>query len=216
MVDRRLLAVAVVAALAAAVLTVFIVGHPVNSADTTVERDVQSVQWGPLVTVFSFFSFIGDAKGVVIEAVIFVVVLALNRSAWPFAALASLCAGVYELFNHLIQRARPTTAIVLQVTEHPGGSSFPSGHTMFVVTVVTVLMLCLGYRFLRGWMVAAGWLLGCLLVIANGLGRIDSGAHWPSDVLAGLLLAVTWLAAVLAFKPVLERVRPRRRAMATG
>ncbi|HET7420013.1 MAG TPA: phosphatase PAP2 family protein [Candidatus Dormibacteraeota bacterium] len=209
MIDRRLLAVAVIAGAAAAALTAYVVGHPINPADVTVERDVQSVPWGPMVIVFGFFSFIGDAKGAIVEALVFVAVLIFNRRAWPFAALASLEAGWYLLLSHLIFRPRPTTAQVLQVTEHPGASSFPSGHTMFIVTVVTVLMLCLGYRFLRGRILIAGWLAGGVLVLINGLGRIDSGAHWPSDVVAALLIALTWLTAVLSLRPIHERVFPR-------
>jgi undecaprenyl-diphosphatase len=206
LIDSRLVAVAALAVAAAAVVTAYVIGHPINSTDVAVERDVQSVPWGPLVIVFTIFSFIGDAKGAVIEALIFIAVLVFNRRAWPFAALASLAAGWYLLLNHFIDRPRPTTPLVLHVTEHPGASSFPSGHTMFIVTVVTVLMLCLGYRFLRGWSLAAGWLIAGVLVILNGAGRVDSGAHWPSDVLAAFLFTVAWLSLVLAPRAINRRI----------
>lgn len=202
MIDRRLLAVAAACAVLAAALTAYVVASPLNSMDVSIERDVQGVNWGPLALTFPVFSFIGDAKGAIVEAVIFALVLVLNRRAWLFAALASLSAGWYSLLSHVIVRARPTTAQVLQVTEHPGASSFPSGHTMFMVTVVTVLIVCFGYRFLRGWMLVAGWLLAGLVVIAIGIARIDSGAHWPSDVLAGFLVAVAWLTLVLSIRPI--------------
>lgn len=208
MIDRRLLAVAAACAVLAATVTVFIVASPVNPIDTSIERDVQGVNWGPLTVTFPVFSFIGDAKGAIVEAVIFALVLILNRRAWLFAALATLSAGWYLLLSHFIVRARPTTAQVLQVTEHPGASSFPSGHTMFMVTVATVLMVCFGYRFLRGWMLVAGWVLAALVVIAIGIARVDSGAHWPSDVLAGFLFAVSWLALVLSIRPIRRGVRP--------
>ena len=87
----------------------------------------------------------------------------------------------------------PTTAQVLQVTEHPGASSYPSGHTMFIVTVTVVLMLCFGHRFLPRWALAIGWALAALIVIANGISRIYTGAHWPSDVAGGILIASAWL-----------------------
>ena len=210
MIDRRLLAIAAVAGVAAAVLTVFVVGHPINATDVTVERDVQMVPWGPLTLLFSVFSFIGDAKGAVIEAVIFVLVLVFNRRTWVFAALATVTGVWYVVLSHFLIRPRPTTALVLHVWEHPGASSFPSGHTIFVATVVTVLMVCFGYRFLRGWMLAAGWFVAGVLVALNGIGRIDFGAHWPTDVLAGLLIAVAWLALVLTPVPVRDRIRPRK------
>jgi undecaprenyl-diphosphatase len=77
---------------------------------------------------------------------------------------------------------------------------------MFIVTVAAVLMLCLGNRFLRGRLRAAGWVVAGLIAILTGLGRIDSGAHWPSDVLAGLLIAIAWIAFVLSIRPLSARV----------
>jgi membrane-associated phospholipid phosphatase len=207
-IDRRLLAIAAAGAVLASALTAYIIANPIDPIDTSIERDVQGVAWGPLALTFPFFSSIGDAKGAIIEAAIFALVLVFNRRAWLFAALASLSGGWYELLSHLIIRARPTTAQVLQVTEHPGASSFPSGHTMFMVTVVTVLMVCFGHRFLSGWALVAGWLLAGLLVIAMGIGRVDSGAHWPSDVVGGFLIAVAWLALILSVRSIRRRLGP--------
>jgi membrane-associated phospholipid phosphatase len=207
-IDRRLLAVAAACALLTAALTAFVVASPVNPIDTSVERDVQGVNWGPLALTFPVLSSIGDAKGAIVEAVIFALVLLLNRRAWLFAALATVSGSWYLLLSHVIVRARPTTAQVLQVTEHPGASSFPSGHTIFIVTVVTVLMACFGYRFLRGWMLVAGWVLAGLVVIAMGVARVDSGAHWPSDVLGGFLVAAGWLALVSSVRPIRRGLRP--------
>ena len=109
------------------------------------------------------------------------------------AAGAALTGLWYVALAHLIVRARPTTAQVLQVTEHPGASSFPSGHTMFIVTITVVLMLCFGHRFLPRWGRVAGWVLVVLIVIANGISRIYTGAHWPTDVVGGILIATAWL-----------------------
>lgn len=192
-VSRTLVLVAIACGVAAAVLSVYVAINPFIPEDAAIERDIQATRWGPLALTFPVFSWIGDAKGAVLEAIIFAAILVFNRRAWVIAAGAALTGAWYAMLAHLIVRPRPTTAQVLQVTEHPGASSYPSGHTMFIVTVTVVLMLCFGHRFLPRWALAIGWALAALIVIANGISRIYTGAHWPSDVAGGILIASAWL-----------------------
>jgi len=203
---RPALAVAVTAALAVALLTAVVVMHPFLPVDATVEKDVQATNWGPLAFTFPWFTWIGDAKGAVAEAVVFVLILVFNRRAWRFALAAATTGVWYVVLSRWILRPRPTTAQVLQVTEHPGASSFPSGHTIFIVTLVTVLMLCLGYRLLPRWARPIGWVLGGATVVACMIARIDTGAHWPTDVLASVLIAVGWLSLIVSVRPISDGV----------
>ena len=203
---RLLLAVAILAALAVGLVAAVVAMHPYIPADAALERDVQATNWGPLALTFPIFSWIGDAKGAVVEAVAFVAVLVLNRRAWRVAIAGAMTGVWYVVLSHLIIRPRPTTAQVLQVTEHPGASSFPSGHTIFVATLMTVLMLCLGNRFLPLWARPAGWVLVAMTVVACAISRIDVGAHWPTDVLAAILISVAWLAFVVSVRGVSDGV----------
>ncbi len=196
---------AALCAVAAAIIAVYVAGHPYIPEDVTIERDIQSTNWGPIALTFPIFSWIGDAKGAVLEAIIFVLVLVLNRRAWILAAAGALTGLWYVLLSHIIIRVRPTTPQVLQVTEHPSASSFPSGHTIFIITVTTVLMLCLGRRYLPRWAQPIGWALVVVIVFANAISRIYTGAHWPTDVLAGILIAVAWLAFVVSVKWISDR-----------
>ena len=204
--NRRMLAVSIAVALAAVAVSLYVAGHPFISEDATVERDVQATAWGPLALTFPIFSWIGDAKGFGLEVVIFIGILIFNRGTWIVAAASSLSAGWYVLLAHLIVRPRPTTAQVLKVTEHPGASSYPSGHTIFIVTVVTVLMLCFAYRFLPRPAWWGAWIVAALIVAANGIARIYTGAHWPTDVLGAILVAVAWITFVVSFRAVSRRI----------
>src|SRR2546422_241299 len=174
--NRPLLVIAVIVALAAIGLSVYVASHPFIPEDALVERDIQATDGGPLAVTFRFFSWIGDAKGLAVEILIFFGILIFNRRAWIFAGGAALSGGWYEAVSHLIVRARPTTADVLRVTEHPGASSYPSGHTIFIVTVTVVLMLCFGYRFLPQWARVMGWVVVVLIIVANAIARIYTGA----------------------------------------
>src|SRR5438132_10273903 len=175
--NRPLLAIAVIVALAAVGLSVYVASHPFIPEDALVERDIQATDWGPLAVTFRFCSWIGDAKGLAVEILIFFGILIFNRRAWIFAGGSALSGGWYEAVSHLVVRARPTTHDVLRVTEHPGASSYPSGHTIFIVTVTVVLMLCLGYQFLPRQARVIGWALVVLIVIDNAIARIYTGAH---------------------------------------
>lgn len=211
--NAPLFATGIAAAAAVTVIAVYVSLHPFIPQDALVERDVQSVPWGPLALSFPIYSWIGDAKGFFAELLAFVAILVFNRRAWIVAAGASLTAVWYLLISHVVLRPRPTTASVLRVTEHPGASSFPSGHTIFICTLVVVLVVCLGHRYLRGWGRVAAWTAGAVVIAGNVIARMYTGAHWPSDVLAGLLVAAAWLSVWLSWDPVRRRIAgPRDRA----
>ena len=88
-VSRTLVLVAIACGVAAAVLSVYVAINPFIPEDAAIERDVQSTQWGPLALTFPVFSWIGDAKGAVLEAIIFAAILVFNRRAWVIAASSS-------------------------------------------------------------------------------------------------------------------------------
>ncbi len=210
---KPLLVAAICAALGAAIITAIVVTHPFLPLDATVERDVQATNWGPLALTFPWFTWIGDAKGAVAEAIIFVLILIVNRRAWIFALAAATTGFWYAVLSHLILRPRPTTAQVLQVTEHPGASSFPSGHTIFIVTLTTVLMVCFGYRFLPKWARPIGWVLVAFTVVACMIARIDTGAHWPTDVVGAVLIAAAWLSFLASVRRISDgAIEPSPRA----
>src|SRR2546428_433759 len=73
--NRPLLAIAVIVALAAVGLSVYVASHPFIPEDALVERDIQATDWGPLAVTFRFFGWIGDAKGLVVEILIFFAIL---------------------------------------------------------------------------------------------------------------------------------------------
>jgi membrane-associated phospholipid phosphatase len=204
-VNRILLGVAVVAAIEAVALSVYVAGHSFIPEDAAFERQVQAIDWGPLAITFRFFSWIGDAKGIVAEVIIFFAVLLVNRRAWLFAGLALLTSAWYQVGINLVHRPRPTTAQVLHVTEHPGASSYPSGHTIIAVTLAVLLMVGFGNRFLPPRARILGWALVVLIIADNAVARMYTGAHWPTDVLGGILIAVAWLSFVGAVTAIRER-----------
>ena len=205
MIRRPLLFVAIAAAAAVGIITAVVVINPYQPTDATVERDIQATNLGPLTLTFPFFTWLGGPGGIPMQAVVIVLVLLLNRRAW-ILALAGLAGGLwYEVIVHLVNRPRPTVGQVLRVTEHPGSTSFPSGHLIFITISAAILMLCVGYRYLPRWARPIGWAVIAGILVAVGLDRIYAGTHWPSDVLAGILIATAWMCFVLSIRWITDR-----------
>ncbi len=105
------------------------------------------------------------------------------QRAYTFLALlltALLSRGiVVGAIQFLWYRSRPFEALHLSSLIEASRSSFPSGHVTLFFTLAFVVLW-----FDRRW---GWWLLGGATVVA--LARIFVGVHWPSDVLAGFVLA---------------------------
>ena len=106
----------------------------------------------------------------------------------PFGA-----AALTRLVKALVRRERPPQMLSAEASEF----CFPSGHlahgTAAVAVVVALLLPVLGRRG-RLLAVAAG-----LVVLAvTGAAQLALARHYPSDLVAGLLLGAAWVAVLLA------------------
>jgi membrane-associated phospholipid phosphatase len=120
------------------------------------------------------------------------------KTAWRLFLYFFLTIGSASAFVHLLKaiigRARPEMFVELgaySLTPWTGGTvfeSFPSGHSAAVGSFFGAFaMLIPRFRPL--------FLAGALLI---GVSRVIVGAHYPSDVAAGLLVGL-WCAVMMAF-----------------
>lgn len=137
----------------------------------------------------SFFNIITNLAYPI--AVILPLILLLIRqvktnflSKYQFIYLASSLLSAFalsEVLKYLVNRPRPyvTYAIIQNVTS-VGSPSFPSGHTTISFALATAL-----FMLFRKWYIAIIGYLWALVVLYS---RMDLGMHYPSDVLAGVIL----------------------------
>jgi membrane-associated phospholipid phosphatase len=206
----RWLAVAVACFAGAAVLALIAIADPRWSVDVALDRAIQSVNWGPLTALFPIYRWLGGpGGGIYMQAGAIIVVLLLNRRAW-LLAIAATAGGVwYSLIVNLVNRPRPSVADMIRISEHPGATSFPSGHVIFITISFGLVMLCAGYRYLPRRAIPIGWAVVAAVVLTAAISRVYVGAHWPTDVLASILIAFGWLALVSSIRWISERALDR-------
>jgi undecaprenyl-diphosphatase len=148
--------------------------------------------------VMLWASRIGIWWGVVPFSVLFFLWLAARRRTAPalFFALSMIGAGLLNsATKHLFGRPRPA----LWGSIAPEQSfSFPSGHTMGSMALLTALSVL-------AWPTRARWPvigIGAILVLAISGSRLYLGVHYPSDVLAGWMASLAW---VLGLKQIVLR-----------
>lgn len=143
---------------------------------------------------FHGVSAIGHERGVIPLDVLLLVLLSIRRR-WRqalFVLVATAGSGVLNwLVKMLFARERPQLWPALTDAHN---ASFPSGHAMGSFTLMLVLLIL-------AW--PSRWRYPLLLsasgfIVLVGLSRLYLGVHWPSDIVAGWLLAASWVFAISA------------------
>lgn len=116
-----------------------------------------------------------------------------------YVSIKGLVLGSWQLWN----RARPE--LIVDGIAAPGLHSYPSGHAVNSV----VLFGLLGAWWWRSSR-SAGERALCVVVVTavvalTCLGRVRLGTHWPSDIIAGILIGLAWLAGLAVAALVAER-----------
>lgn len=127
------------------------------------------------------------------------IIVALVRRQVRVALFLTLSVEVSGLLvvvlKALVDRPRPATALVFE-----SSTSYPSGHALGVMAGVLGLLIVALPLMRLTWRTPA-LILGVVVVLAIGIGRVVLNVHNPSDVLAGWSLGYLW---VLACLPVLK------------
>jgi undecaprenyl-diphosphatase len=157
---------------------------------------------------------LGDTVTMTLVAVVVTIallVLRQARSAVLVGAGSLIGYGLMVGLKHLIGRERPPAeARLLDIDTF----SMPSGHAM-MATIIYGLIAVAGYHS-SSWVRAhrVVLLVTPVLAVAIGWSRVYLGVHWMTDVVAGWLLGVVFVASAsyLAFRTD----RPGRRGSLAG
>lgn len=117
--------------------------------------------------------------------------------------------ALVELFKNLFHRPRPPASLQL-ITET--GNSFPSGHAMTALVMGATVWYLFSLRSPESrW---GSWqakvrigAIAAALALVIGVGRVYTGAHYPSDVMAGWALGGVWASICLTSAEVFRDLR---------
>jgi membrane-associated phospholipid phosphatase len=211
---RRWLLLALVLALLALPLTIVARGPGIVPGDVEIMLAIQARPSPALDQLASAFTAIGSVwpgEPVIAAAIVVSLLVSGVRRAAAFIAVAALAGSINVLTKRIVASPRPTTDLV-QVIQIANGSGFPSGHAFSATLLYGAIWLVLPGIVPN--QTACRLLRGIVVLIAVGIcwSRIRLGAHWPSDVLGGILwgmVVLSLLAALFLAVPTMPQVRDR-------
>ena len=163
--------------------------------------------------VFGFFKLIANVVSKNVLAFLFIsLYLAYNKEWGKFTLLSLAVAGVCcEFVKVTVARLRPYAAvdkIKCIYPNEPGqdplnfkiqGYSFPSGHSMMATNLFLAIPI-----YVRNIQYIAIGLVGVLIV---ALSRVGLGVHFPTDTIAGFIIA---LVIILILSCVFDKIENRK------
>lgn len=163
--------------------------------DIPVERAVQHVPWGPLTWWMTATNVTGGLIQDLVGAAVVVALFIWDRRAGWLMALGAIGSGLDQIIKVSVARHRPTADLVT-ILNPSSGFSYPSGHAIFFTWLSFMLATAIAPHVGRR-LRAVVWLVAVFVIVFASIGRVWAGAHWPTDVLGGLLLGLGWSAFIL-------------------
>jgi len=181
--------------LAACVLVGWLAGELwvsiIGSSEADAMRSLAEQRSQTLIETARVITWAGSGFVLVPLAVVYCLVLG-RAGLWREAAAVALSLGgamlIYELTKALTARPRPSVEHLQAVT----GSSFPSGHATQASAFWLSLVLALRATSVTPFALRMAGIAATALVLGVAWSRVYLGVHYPSDVLAGLILGSGW------------------------
>lgn len=155
--------------------------------DVLILKALESIRCGFLDVFFSIFTLFGEE--LVVAGVIAVIYICFNKEFGERAIVTVLSAScITTAVKSGVRRLRPyaagnvTKADNFLTADLDADMSFPSGHA----TASSGFFAALSIRFRKAYIIAPSAVLVFLIVLS----RLYLGVHYPSDVLAGLVVGI--------------------------
>ncbi|HXN91993.1 MAG TPA: phosphatase PAP2 family protein [Candidatus Sulfotelmatobacter sp.] len=178
-----------------AIDTYLVVKNDVLSFDVPIATFIQQINWGPVVYPMELINASAGIWQVLIGAVAVVALFFLERRAGWLMLIGSISSGLDNVIKLVISKQRPPADLV-HILSPTTGFSYPSGHAVFFTWMSFMIAVSLAPK-IRPAFRPILWIFAALVIVLTCIARVWAGAHWPSDVMGGVLLGIGWSAFVL-------------------
>jgi undecaprenyl-diphosphatase len=126
---------------------------------------------------------------VIVVASTFLILTRRARQAALLIACGLGAAVVIVMLKDYVGRERPTVVVALDSVR---GLSFPSGHSLVASAIYPTLGTLLAVTFDERRLKVFAFATAAVLALLIGFTRVYLGVHYPSDVLGGWMLGLSW------------------------
>lgn len=142
-----------------------------------------------ITPIAKFITKFGGATYLIVIAIILLLVIENKKIGIAICSNLAIATLLNILLKNILQRPRPTEYRLIDES----GYSFPSGHSMISMAFYGYIIYLI-YKYVKNkylkWSLIT---MLSVLIVAIGISRIYLGVHYTSDVLAGLLIAISYL-----------------------
>jgi membrane-associated phospholipid phosphatase len=178
-----------------AIDTFLVVQNQVLPTDIPIARSIQQFNWGPIVYPMELINASAGIWQVLLGAIAIVALFVLERRAGWLMLIGSISSLFDNIIKLVISRQRPPADLV-HILSPTTGFSFPSGHAVFFTWMAFMIAVSIAPK-IRPVLRPILWTLVVVVIVLTCIARVWAGAHWPSDVIGGVLLGIGWSAFVL-------------------
>lgn len=150
--------------------------------------------------------------GVVVITIVGISGLFLTLTRHKYSALLLLVATVGGILLNTVLKLRfdrPRPHVFTWGTE-VATSSFPSGHAMSAAIVYSTVAYLAARLQKRRWTRWATLFLAAVIIALISISRMYLGVHYPSDILAGTIVGLSWAAFCMATLEAIQRFGQRQ------